>query len=106
MKQFEISAYYDVGTIEGRLEAIMDSSGVLKIRVRDFLYPRAISCIVPERMIDCVLSSFRRRVEIEGRIHYRRDGTPISIEAQVIDVLPEDDELPTAHDVRGIMASA
>jgi hypothetical protein len=62
--------------------------------------------VVPEKMIDQVFASFRRRVEIEGRIHYRRDGTPISIEAQVIDILPEDSDLPTAADVRGIMASA
>jgi hypothetical protein len=98
--------YHDIGTIEGRLEAIQDSAGSLKIRVKDFLYPKAINCIVPERMIDNVLGSFRKRVEIEGRIHYRRDGTPISIEAHIIDVLPEDHDLPSADDVRGIMASA
>lgn len=100
------SDYYDYGTLEGRLEAILDANGALKIRIKDFLYPRAISCVVPEAMIDKVLTSFRCRVEIEGRIHYRRNGTPISIEAQEIDVLPEDDQLPTAADVRGIMASA
>jgi hypothetical protein len=100
------SDYYDYGTVEGRLEAIQDANGALKIRVKDFLFPRAISCVVPEKMIDQVFASFRRRVEIEGRIHYRRDGTPISIEAQAIDILPEDSDLPTAADVRGIMASA
>jgi len=99
------SDYYDFGALEGRLEAIQDAKGAIKIRVNDFLYPRAINCIVPEIMIDKVLNSFRRRVEVEGRIHYRRNGTPISIEAQTIDILPEDDELPTAADVRGIMAS-
>ena len=100
------SDYYDFGTIEGRLEAIIDQSGALRIRVKDFLYPRTINCVVPERLIDKVLGNFRRRVEIEGRIHYRRDGTPINIEVQVIEELPEDDELPTADDVRGIMATA
>ncbi len=97
--------YHDFGTIEGRLEAIMGAAGSLKIRVKDFLYPKAINCVVPETMIQSVLNSFRRRVEIEGRIHYRKDGTPISIEAQVIEVLPEDSELPSAADVRGIIAS-
>lgn len=97
--------YHDVGTIEGRLEAIQDSAGSLRIRVKDFLYPKAINCIVPERMIDNVLGSFRKRVEIEGRIHYRRDGTPISIEAHFIDVLPEDNDLPSADDVKGIMVA-
>ncbi len=100
------SDYHDFGTIEGRLEAIQDASGALRIKVKDFLYPHAINCVVPETMINDVLSSFRKRVEIEGRIHYRRDGTPISIEANLIEVLPEDDELPTADDVRGIMAIA
>lgn len=96
--------YFDFGTIEGRLEAIQDASGSLQIRVKDFLYPRAIKCAVPERLIDLVLHSFRRRVEIEGKIHYRRDGTPISIDAQAIEIFPEDDDLPKASDVRGIMA--
>ncbi|PLX43346.1 MAG: hypothetical protein C0605_04215 [Hyphomicrobiales bacterium] len=100
------SDYYDNGCLEGRLEAIQDVSGALRIRVKDFLYPRAINCIVPERMIDTVLHSFRKRVEIEGIIHYRSNGTPISIEANSIDVLPEDNELPTAADVRGILTSA
>lgn len=100
------SDYHDFGTIEGRLEAIQDSAGSLKIRVKDFLYPRAINCVVPETLIELVFASFRRRVEIEGLIHYRRDGTPISIEAKGIDLLPEDDELPTADDMRGIMADA
>lgn len=96
--------YFDHGTVEGRLEAIQDASGSLQIRVKDFLYPRAIKCAVPEQLIDQVLHSFRRRVEIEGTIRYRQDGTPISIDAQLIEILPEDDELPTAADVRGIMA--
>ncbi len=98
--------YYDFGTIEGRLETISDASGGIKIRIKDYLYPKAIACIVPEKMVQKVLGSFRRRVEVEGRIHYRKDGTPISIEAMQIEPLPEDHDLPTAADVRGIMAVA
>jgi len=97
--------YHDFGVIEGRLEAIQDASGSIKIGIKDILFPRAIKCVVPEKMIDQVLNSFRRRVEVEGRIHYRKNGTPISIEADAFTVLPEDDELPDANDVRGIMAS-
>lgn len=96
--------YHDFGTIEGRLEAITDADGGIKIKVKDFLYPKAIACVVPEKLVQKALGSFRRRVEIEGKIHYRRDGTPTSIEVMEIDLLPEDDELPSASDVRGIMA--
>ncbi|MBV7266443.1 hypothetical protein [Erythrobacter ani] len=105
IKQSWESDYYDVGTIEGRLEAIQDASGALKIRVQDYLYPKPISCVVPEKMIEQVFASFRKRVEITGKVHYRRGGTPISIEAFEIEILPEDDELPTASDVRGIFAA-
>ncbi len=98
--------YHDYGTLEGRLEAIRDASGSLKITVRDFLYPKAIICSVPENLLASALGSFRRRVEIEGIIHFRRDGTPMSIEAQSIEILPEDDDLPSADEVRGIMAVA
>lgn len=98
--------YFDLGTLEGRLEAIQDFNGSLRIRIKDFLYPRAINCVVPERLIQHVLDSFRRRVEVEGRIHYRANGTPISIEAESIEILPEDDDLPSAADVRGILATA
>ncbi len=100
------SAYYDLGTIEGRLETISDANGGIKIRIKDFLYQKAINCIIPETLLNQVLANFRRRVEVEGKIHYRADGTPISIEATHIDVLPEDSELPSASEVRGIMAVA
>lgn len=98
--------YCDHGTLEGRLEAIRDAKGALEIRIKDDLFSKAIRCMVPENMIDRVFAGFRRRVEIEGRIHYRRDGAPVRIEAQAVDILPEDSDLPTAADVRGIMASA
>lgn len=97
--------YYDIGTVEGRLEAITDADGGIKIKIKDFLFLKPIACVVPERLVKKALESFRRRVELEGRLHYRGDGTPISIEVTDIDVLPEDDELPSASDVRGIMAT-
>lgn len=105
IKQSWETDYYDVGTIEGRLEAIQDASGALKIRVQDYLFAKPINCFVPEKMIELVFASFRKRVEITGKIHYRRGGAPISIEAFDIDILPEDDELPSASDVRGIFAA-
>ena len=98
--------YHDFGTIEGRLEAISDADGGIKIKIKDFLYTKPIDCVVPEKLVAIALGSFLRRVEVGGRIHYRKDGTPISIKVMEIDLLPEDDELPSASDVRGIMAVA
>lgn len=105
IRESERSDYKDVGSIEGRLQAIQETSGNLRIKIKDPLYPRAIECKLPESMIDEALATFRKRVEITGIIHYRQSGDPISIEVSAIDVLPDDDELPSADDVRGILAA-
>jgi hypothetical protein len=95
--------YVDFGSLEGRLQAIQDARGTLELKIRDVLYPAAIRCIVPETMLDEALEYFRHRVEVTGEITYRAGGTPTSISVGRIDLLPEDDDLPTADDVRGIL---
>lgn len=97
--------YNDFGTIEGRLEAIQDKDR-LQIGVSDPLFRQNVRCYMADDLLALALSSFRRRVEVSGTIHYRRDGTPVSIVAANIATLPDDSELPTANDVRGILASA
>jgi len=96
--------YYDYGVLEGRLRQIRDASGSIRIAVNDLPYPKSINCAVPEDLLETAPQSFRKRVEVEGRIHYRKDGTPIGIEVESIGKLPEDDGPPSADDVRGIMA--
>ncbi len=102
----ERAEYSDYGTIDGKLQAIQESGGILKIKIKDPLFPRAIECSLPESMIEEALSTFRRRVEISGLIKYRKNGTPVSINVENIEVMPDDDDLPTAEDVRGILAAS
>ncbi len=96
------TTYADYGTVEGRLEAIQDSGG-LQLRVRDPLLRASVRCNLPDDMLAVALDSFRKRVEISGLIHYRKNGDPTSIDVREIVVLPSDDDLPTANDVRGIL---
>ncbi len=98
--------YSDVGTIEGRLQAIQESGGSLKIKIKDPLYAKAIECALPEDMIEDALATFRKRVEVSGLIRYRKNGNPVSIQVSDIEVMPDDDDLPTAEDVRGILAAS
>lgn len=95
--------YNDFGTIEGRLEAIQGKDR-LQIGVNDPLFRQNVRCYMTEDLLALALSSFRKRVEVSGTIHYRRDGTPVSIDASSICALPDDSELPTANDVRGILS--
>lgn len=96
--------YQDFGTIEGKLQAIRESGNRLRISVKDLLYARPIDCVLPEGMVEEALSKFRKRVEVSGLIHYRKNGAPVSIEVSQIEVLPDDDDLPSDEDVRGILA--
>lgn len=97
--------YSDFGTIEGRLEAIQESYGTLQFFIRDAMLRQRVRCYFPEELLPDVFDKFRKRVEVSGIIHYRKNGTPVSIEAEHIIGLPDDFELPTAEDVRGILRS-
>ncbi len=95
--------YNDYGTIEGRLETIQESYGTLQFYIRDAMLRQRVRCYFPEELLPAVFETFRKRVEVSGVIHYRKNGTPVSIEAEHILGLPDDSELPTAEDVRGIL---
>lgn len=95
--------YRDCGTIEGYLEAIQDKNGTLQLRVRDAPLRQLVTCYIPDEMLSDVFALFRKRVEVTGLIHYRRNGIPISIEVGHFEPLPDDSELPTADDVLGLL---
>jgi hypothetical protein len=96
------SDYKDFGTIEGRLTAIQEQ-GTLQLLLKDEWLGLTVRCYVPEEMLPEAFAAFRRRVEVSGLIHYRRNGTPISVEVEGIEPLPNDDDLPSADDVRGLL---
>lgn len=98
------SDYKDFGTFEGKLESIQDSNGTLRLQIRDSAMKQTIPCYFPETMLVNAFAMFRKRVEISGVIHYRKNGKAISIEVSGIEQLPDDDDLPSASDVRGILS--
>jgi hypothetical protein len=95
--------YNDYGTIEGRLESIQESYGTLQFYIRDVMLRQKVRCYFPEELLPAVFDKFRKRIEVSGVIHYRKNGTPVSIEVEQIFGLPDDNDLPTAEDVRGIL---
>jgi hypothetical protein len=95
--------YRDYGTIEGRLEAIQESHGALQFFVRDAVLRQRVRCYFPEDLLPDIFDKFRKRVEVAGIIHYRKNGMPVSIQAESVTGLPDDSELPSAGDVRGIL---
>jgi hypothetical protein len=97
--------YNDYGTLEGRLETIQESYGSLQFFLRDPMLRQKVRCYFPEELLPQVFQHFRKRAEVSGVIHYRKNGVALSIEAEQIIRLPDDSELPTAGDVRGILST-
>lgn len=96
------AAYNDFGTLEGRLRAIADQ-GSVQLQLRDELLGITLKAYVSEDLLPIAFSNFRKRVEVSGLIHYRRNGVPISVEVSHIEPLPEDHELPAPEEVRGLL---
>jgi hypothetical protein len=87
------------------LRTIQDS-GKLELHIRDDILKQTVRCFFPEDMLPQAFENFRKRVEVSGMVHYRRNGVPISIDVAQIEPLPDDTELPSANEVRGILGVA
>ncbi len=94
-------AYEDFGTIEGRVQVISDQ-GDLHVFVAEPIRSRRVRCYFEEDMLPDFLGAFRKRVEVAGRIKYRRDGIPVSIAAKALTEFPAKEDLPSFRDMRGI----
>jgi hypothetical protein len=93
--------YEDFGTVEGWIHVISDQ-GALHVFVAEPVWNRRIRCYFDENMLPLFLAAFRKRVELTGRIKYRRDGKPISIEATALSEFPESEDLPSYREMRGM----
>jgi hypothetical protein len=81
--------YRDYGTIEGRLRTIQEGyQGSLQFQLLDAALRQKVRCYFPEDLLPDVFDKFRKRVEVSGIIHYRKNGAPIGIEAERIEALP------------------
>jgi hypothetical protein len=94
----------DMGTVEGRLEEL-NIHGRRRFVIFDELTGQRIECHFGHRIaIDDITRGVERRVAVTGEIRSRESGEIVSVIATGIEVFPPDDELPTADDVRGILA--
>lgn len=93
--------YEDFGTMEGRVQVISEQ-GALHVFVTEPIRSRRIRVYFDEEMLPQFMGAFRKRVEVTGLIKYRRDGTPVSINAKKIVEFPDAKDLPNFREMRGI----
>jgi hypothetical protein len=94
-------SYEDFGTIDGRVQVISEQ-GALHVFITESMGGRRIRCFFEEEMLPRFLAAFRKRVEIKGRIKYRRDHKPMSIFATALTEFPDSKDLPSFREMRGI----
>jgi hypothetical protein len=99
------SGHEDYGSIEGRLRTVSDK-GRLHFVVKEPILNNEIRCFIPEGLIETAVANFRHRVEVYGRIKYRKDGKPVSIDVDDIVPFPPKEALPSYREVRGILRGA
>ena len=93
-----------IGSIEGTLVGVSVGDGTYRIFVHDRLRNRRTPCVIASDLLSSALAAFEKRVIVRGIISTKPDGTATRINVRRFEVIPPDDELPSRHEVRGIMA--
>lgn len=96
------AVYEDDGSVEGTLE-ILSGHGGLSVCIFDPLDARRIKCDISEDDLKTALAAFQQRVEIFGKVHYRRDGMPVSVKVERIVPFPPPEDIPALEEIRGIL---
>jgi hypothetical protein len=95
--------YEGLGTIEGTLEAIT-IHGRHEFSIYDALDNRRVRCTFGAAIpLAEIKAGFGGRVSAYGTIHYRASGEPVSVDVESFEALPDDADLPSADDVRGLL---
>lgn len=96
-------AYEEDGSVEGRLEKL-DGHSKSQFVIYDLFDDRSIKCEVNEEILAQAWQHWKQRIEVIGRVRYRRDGHPVSVKAQQIIPFPGPDEIPSLEEMRRLLA--
>jgi hypothetical protein len=99
------SEHEDYGSIEGKLRTVSDKGG-LHFIVEEPLRKQTVRCYIPDQLIETAMANFRNRVEVYGRIKYRKDGKAVSIDVDDIVQFPQKASIPSFRDVHGVLREA
>ena len=91
-----------VGTLKGRLGRA-NASGSHAFRIQPFIGPEDVKCVFPSGKTEEFRRALGRKVMASGELTYPAGSDfPGSIKVETMEILPEDDELPSLSDLRGI----
>lgn len=104
-KELLDAVYEEEGSVEGTLEKL-DNHDKQQFVVYELLEGRAIKCEVNEALLKQAWLHWNQRVEVIGKVRYRRDGHPVSVKATTLLAFPGPDEIPSLEEVRRLLSGA
>lgn len=98
-----LSCYYEEdGSVDGTLEKV-DVHDKSEFTIYDALDKSSIKCTFPDHLLNEALESFAKRVEVLGKVKYKKEGVTVSVKANAIIRYPNKSEVPTLDDIRSIL---
>ncbi len=93
-----------LGSVEGQLLTISER-GSLKVVIYEALTDRAIDCHIDDFMLEDAMNAFGKRVYVYGLISYNKQGLPNRIIVEDMRIFPEDEAIPTAREICGLLGA-
>lgn len=95
------------GSVSGMLEQINIHAHANIFRIYPIIGPKKIECYFKRDKLNKIISGINRYVNVHGELRYkRRDKFPYAINMGDIEVYPEEKDLPSIFDLRGIAPKA
>ncbi len=95
------------GSIAGMLEVINIHSNANSFKIYPNIGPNKVDCVFKQDQLQNAIAGINRFVSVTGTLCYkRRDKFPYAINDAIIEVLPDESELPTIFDLKGIAPNA
>ena len=95
--------YKEIGSVEGTLEVI-SVHGVPRITIYHSITRRSVICkFTPKKLLETAKEGLGKRIIVQGMVYYNYIHEPVKVDADRIVVMPEENELPTAKDLRGLV---
>ncbi len=94
--------YQEIGSVEGTLEMI-SIHGYPRTTVYHSITHRSVSCKFAPRLLEIVKEGLGNRVIVHGIVYFNYVHEPIRVDAERIEIMPQEEELPTAKDLRGMV---
>lgn len=91
------------GSIAGTLELINIHAHANTFRIYPVVGPKKVDCIFKDDQLGNAIAGINKFVNVTGELRYkRRDKFPYAVNDAMIDIYPDEKDLPSIFDLKGI----